>query len=254
MVFEFPELQGTIGGIYAHPEGLPEQVWKAIYDQDLPIGVEADAPPTQRAARPSAVTWAAVSLADKVDTFALLVRRGGESDRLPRPVRLSPPGAQGAVRILMICPPHLFFEQGDIGSADLADRRRATRLWRRRKRTRCAPGILPRAGALRRWSSAAFGSGRTGRRRRRPTSAPLRARRVAEALQGMRASEDFQGLAVLFKRRKTSPFELPGSGTSSRARQAQAEPAERALPEPIDATRALRSTRGQPRDYSRRIL
>ena len=31
MVFEFPELQGTIGGIYAREEGQPEEVWKAIY-------------------------------------------------------------------------------------------------------------------------------------------------------------------------------------------------------------------------------
>ncbi len=46
MVFEFPELQGTMGGIYAREEGQPEQVWKAIYHQYLPIGVEADAPPS----------------------------------------------------------------------------------------------------------------------------------------------------------------------------------------------------------------
>ena len=47
MVFEFTELQGTMGGIYAREEGLPEQVWKAIYYQYLPIGVEADAPPSR---------------------------------------------------------------------------------------------------------------------------------------------------------------------------------------------------------------
>ena len=51
MVFEFPELQGTMGGIYAREEGQPEQVWKAIYFQYLPIGVEADAPPSAGAAR-----------------------------------------------------------------------------------------------------------------------------------------------------------------------------------------------------------
>ena len=47
MVFEFPELQGTMGGIYAREEGLPEPVWKAIYHQYLPLGVEVDAPPTR---------------------------------------------------------------------------------------------------------------------------------------------------------------------------------------------------------------
>src|SRR5262249_2566563 len=47
MVFEFPELQGAMGGIYAREERLPEPVWKAIYYQYLPIAVEADAPPTK---------------------------------------------------------------------------------------------------------------------------------------------------------------------------------------------------------------
>src|SRR5215207_1697641 len=47
MVFEFPELQGTMGGVYAKAEGMPEQVWKAIYYHYFPIGVEADAPPAR---------------------------------------------------------------------------------------------------------------------------------------------------------------------------------------------------------------
>ena len=51
MVREFPELQGIMGGVYARVEGQPEEVWKAIYYHYLPIGVEADAPPTQGAAR-----------------------------------------------------------------------------------------------------------------------------------------------------------------------------------------------------------
>src|SRR5262245_60498379 len=47
MVREFTELQGTIGGIYAREDGQPEEVWKAIYYHYLPVGVEADAPPTK---------------------------------------------------------------------------------------------------------------------------------------------------------------------------------------------------------------
>jgi glycyl-tRNA synthetase beta chain len=69
MVREFTELQGTMGGIYARAEGLPEEVWKAIYFQYLPVGVEADAPPTRAQLGKAAVTWAAVSLADKLDTI-----------------------------------------------------------------------------------------------------------------------------------------------------------------------------------------
>src|SRR4029078_1802246 len=47
MFREFTELQGTMGGIYAREEGLPEAVWKAISLQYLPVGVEADAPPLE---------------------------------------------------------------------------------------------------------------------------------------------------------------------------------------------------------------
>src|SRR5437763_10728416 len=68
MVREFTELQGTMGGIYARAEGLPEEVWKAIYFQYLPVGVDAAAPPTKAQLGKAAVTWAAVSLADKLAT------------------------------------------------------------------------------------------------------------------------------------------------------------------------------------------
>ena len=39
-----------MGGIYAREDGRPEAVWKAIYHHYLPLGVEADAPPTRDAA------------------------------------------------------------------------------------------------------------------------------------------------------------------------------------------------------------
>src|SRR6185436_8080683 len=76
MVREFTELQGKMGGIYAREEGLPEEVWKAIYYHYLPIGVEADAPPTHAQLGKAALTWAAVSLADKLDTVAGLFAAG----------------------------------------------------------------------------------------------------------------------------------------------------------------------------------
>ena len=76
MVREFTELQGTMGGIYAREEGLPEPVWKAIYYHYLPIGVEADAAPSKAHLGAAAATWAAVSLADKVDTIVGLFAAG----------------------------------------------------------------------------------------------------------------------------------------------------------------------------------
>jgi glycyl-tRNA synthetase beta chain len=76
MVRELTELQGTMGGIYAREEGQPEQVWKAIYYHYLPIGVEADAPPTKTQLGAAAITWAAVSLADKLDSVAGMLSVG----------------------------------------------------------------------------------------------------------------------------------------------------------------------------------
>ncbi|WP_340264846.1 glycine--tRNA ligase subunit beta [Sphingobium mellinum] len=62
MVGEFPELQGVMGGYYAHAEGLPDTVADAIRDHYKPVG-QGDEVPT------AAVTMA-VSLADKLDTIA----------------------------------------------------------------------------------------------------------------------------------------------------------------------------------------
>ncbi|MBS1818833.1 MAG: glycine--tRNA ligase subunit beta [Acidobacteria bacterium] len=76
MVREFTELQGTMGGIYAREEGQPDAVWKAIYYHYLPIGVEADAAPSKAQLGTAAVTWAAVSLADKIDTVVGLFAAG----------------------------------------------------------------------------------------------------------------------------------------------------------------------------------
>ena len=51
-------------------------MWKAIYYHYLPIGVEADAPPSRAQLGAAAVTWAAVSLADKLDTVVGLFAAG----------------------------------------------------------------------------------------------------------------------------------------------------------------------------------
>jgi len=78
MVREFTELQGTMGGIYAREEGLPEEIWKAIYFHYLPVGVESDAPPTKAQLGKAAAAWAAVSLADKLDTIVGLFFKANE--------------------------------------------------------------------------------------------------------------------------------------------------------------------------------
>lgn len=103
MVREFTELQGVMGGIYARDAGLPEDVWKAVYFHYLPVGVEADAPPSRAQLGPAAVTWAAVSLADKVDTIAALFWAGEKptGSRDPYGLRRA---AHGVFRILVDLP------------------------------------------------------------------------------------------------------------------------------------------------------
>lgn len=99
MVRELTELQGTMGGIYAREEGLPEEVWKAIYFHYLPVGVEADAPPSRQQLGAAAVVWAAVSLADKLDSVVGMFMAGERptGSRDPLGVRRQ---AQGIVKIM----------------------------------------------------------------------------------------------------------------------------------------------------------
>ncbi len=99
MVREFTELQGTMGGIYAREAGEPEAVWKAIYYQYLPTAVEAGAAPTAAALGAGAATWAALSLADKLDTLVGLFLAGERptGSRDPYALRRH---AHGVLRIL----------------------------------------------------------------------------------------------------------------------------------------------------------
>ena len=99
MVREFPELQGVMGGIYARAEGLPEDVCKAIYFHYLPVGVEADAPPSRAQLGSAAVTWAAVSLADKLDTIVGLFAAGEKPTGSRDPFGLRR-AAQGVIKVL----------------------------------------------------------------------------------------------------------------------------------------------------------
>jgi glycyl-tRNA synthetase beta chain len=248
MVFEFTELQGTIGGIYARQQGLPEQVWKAIYYHYLPIGVEADAPPSKEPLGAAAVTWAAVSLADKLDTFASLSKAGERATGSRDPFGLRRQ-TQGAIRILM-----------DLPQLTGIDRE----VWLGPLLARAGEGTANTIGAWTAEASDAALAFATERVRfaleqrgfgvevvRAATPAgdisPLRARRIAEAIQGMRASEDFQALAVLFKRVKNIARERRSSGPLDRT--AITEPAERALLDALDARRPKIQDAAQRSDY-----
>ena len=100
MVREFTELQGTMGGIYARADQMPEEIWKAIYFHYLPVGVEADAPPTKSQLGKASVAWAAVSLADKLDTIVGLFAAGEKPTGSRDPFGLRR-AAQGVMKILV---------------------------------------------------------------------------------------------------------------------------------------------------------
>ena len=92
-----------MGGIYAREEGLPDVIWKAIYFHYLPVGVEAEAPPTRQHLGAAAVTWAAVALADKLDSVVGMFTAGERPTGSRDPLGLRRQ-AQGAVKILADLP------------------------------------------------------------------------------------------------------------------------------------------------------
>ena len=207
MVREFTELQGTMGGIYARDEGLPEEVWKAIYFHYLPIGVEADAPPTRAQLGKAAVTWAAVSLADKLDTIVGLFAAGEKPTGSRDPFGLRR-AAQGVVKILVDLPALT----GIVTPAASI----AGRCWRapeHRSASRTDAGDearcfdVPGASALRICSSSAASThderprGDAGVDR--PTSSPLETLQRARGAAGVRGSRtSSRRWRSLFKRVK----------------------------------------------------
>jgi glycyl-tRNA synthetase beta chain len=94
MVGEFPELQGIMGGLYAREQGEPEPVWKAVYSQYLPQGLD------EEEGFPSNREGAVVALADKIDSLAAMFAVGvvPTGSRDPFALRRA---ALGAIRILL---------------------------------------------------------------------------------------------------------------------------------------------------------
>jgi len=101
MVREFPELQGVMGGIYLTAEGDQwEGVARAVRWHYHPLSIEEDSPPRSALEGGDAMVFGAVSVADKLDSlagyFGLGLAPTGSSD--PFGLRRA---AQGAVRVLL---------------------------------------------------------------------------------------------------------------------------------------------------------
>lgn len=210
MVREFTELQGTMGGIYARLEGQPEAVWKAIYYQYLPVGVERDEPPLRTDLGASGASWAAVAIADRVDTLVGLHGAGERPSGTRDPFGMRR-HAQGLMKILVDLP-------------DLADTDAAPTLGALTREAASgfegAPGSHPEGDAamtplleflverLRHLCNVrgvaydevnavlAPYQGRLG------DVAPLDVWRRLSALRAARPSDDLDALAILFKRVK----------------------------------------------------
>jgi len=246
MVRELTELQGTVGGIYAREAGHPEEVWKAIAHHYLPQAVTPTSPPTRDQLGAAAITWAAVSLADKLDTICgvCAAEELPTGSRDPFAVRRT---AQGLVRLLVDLPELTGLEgrpelgglvqqaftpfQAVLGNGT---REKIDTIWPF-LRDRVQFVLEQRGHDVRNVRAVMHGSVET--------LSPLVARRKLEALPELSDSREFQQLATLFKRVRNiakSTSVLPETDASA-ARAAPAahlqEAAELALLQEIE-TRA----------------
>ncbi|MDQ3069569.1 MAG: glycine--tRNA ligase subunit beta, partial [Acidobacteriota bacterium] len=232
MVREFTELQGEMGGVYAREQGEPERVWKAIYFHYLPVAVEAAAEPSAAKLGAGAVTWAAVSLADKIDTLAGLIGAGEKPTGSRDPFGLRR-AAHGVVRILVdlpeltgltAAPTIASLLPGGAGNAFLQE------FLVERMRY-----VLEQRGYDARNVRAVTHAGLE--------TSPLVARRKLEALPAVVQTPAFQQLATAFKRVRNIAREIDDAAFDA-AEQAEPdlakllqEPAEKALLAEMDARR-----------------
>jgi glycyl-tRNA synthetase beta chain len=239
MVREFTNLQGTMGGIYAREEGLPEPVWKAIYLQYLPSAVEADAPPTRAQLGAAAGSWAAVSLADKLDTLVGLFAAGERPTGSRDPFGLRRQ-AHGLFKILVDLP-ELTGVAARPTVGTLVEAAAALYAGTETPFSDEARGALT-AFLTERLTYLLEQRGYDVRNVRavlagRPLAdiSPLEARRMLEVLPEYTGTLEFQQLAVAFKRVKNIARELPDGQYLAAEQQGPplaellTEPAERAL-------------------------
>jgi glycyl-tRNA synthetase beta chain len=231
MVFEFTELQGVMGGIYARAEGLPEAVWKAIYYHYLPQSVDADAPPTRSQLGGAATTWASVSLADKADTLVSLFGAGERPTGSRDPFALRR-AAHGLLKVLVDLP-------------DVAGVGAPLTIGQVLQPAEAAFGFDTTASAalygfiLERLRYLLEQRGYDQRTVRAVTHgdilviAPVTARRKLEVLPEFAGSADFRQLATAFKRVRNIAREIP-TGDAALLADAAAGPLRPRLKEPAE--------------------
>ena len=264
MVREFTELQGAMGGIYAREDGLGEAIWKAIYYHYQPVGVEPQQPPTAAQLGSAALPWAAVSVADKLDTLVGLFAAGEQPTGTRDPFALRR-AAQGLVKVLVDLPEvggvtrHValdtlvdeaargYADQGIVedvagrsgGLAAFVVERLRFLFEKRGARADELAAVLPEGQTLAGLS-------------------PLSVRQRLDALRTVRPSADFEPLAVLFKRATNIVKDVPPADPASldlgAIRAALQEPAEQALVDALEARRATIAAAVGQAEYTRALL
>ena len=243
MVFEFPELQGQMGGVYAREEGLPEPVWKAIYYQYLPVGVEADAPPTHAQLGKAAITWAAVSIADKADTLVSLFQAGEKPTGSRDPFGLRR-NAHGLLRVLVDLPELTGIDRavtlaqavGHVTAGGGPDAALQTFLVERLRYL-----LEQRGFDARNVRAVTHGN---------PDElSPLLARRKLEVLPEFTSSTGFTQLATAFKRIRNIARELPANHNGDLSKLS--EPAELALLKELEQRQQTIQAAVASRDFRR---
>lgn len=212
MVRELTELQGVMGGLYAREEGYPEGVWRAIYEHYRPVALDDEPPETRNGAL--------LSIADRLDTlvgcFGAGIVPSGSSD--PFALRRQ---AQGLVLILLARGLEFSFDS----LVDFASRNYAGLVSGETKSQVLSFleqrlfFLLHRAGLPQDVLRSVFAAG--------ISSAPD-ARSRAEAVAAIKGNEDFEALAIAFKRARNL-LEKAGEGVGSPDPELLAESGERAL-------------------------
>jgi glycyl-tRNA synthetase beta chain len=257
MVRELTELQGTMGGIYARAEGLAEPIWRAIYYHYLPAAPEADAPPSRADLGVADVTWAAVSVADKLDTLVSSFAAGERPTGTRDPFGLRRQ-AHGLLKVLVDLPELTGIDR-PVSLASLRQQARAAL-------EACAePGVkLSPETAEERDDLTTFLAERlrylfqqrgfsydevnaVAGARRGFVDDPHDARLRLDAIRRVRTSPDFEALAVAFKRVKNLSGELKGGPVETLDRLT--EPAEIALAEEFRGRGGLVRDAAARRDY-----
>jgi glycyl-tRNA synthetase beta chain len=240
MVREFPELQGVMGGIYARLDGLPEEIWRAIYFHYLPVGVEVDAPPSKAQLGKATATWAAVSLADKLDTIVGLFAAGEKPTGSRDPFGLRRQ-AQGVMK-LMVDYGDLFGAEaaagiGPSGIEELVDE--AYRTFGDGLKTADVSWRAALFDFLLEREAHVFERRDFQRGEVRAVAAfwkrPLSALKRLEALREERGSSDLAALAALLKRVKNITKDFQATLKLEQVKARLKEPAELALADEIDA-------------------